>query len=75
MVKAIIDIDSQTNQLLNIIKAQYNLKDKSQAINKLAQLFKNNEELNPSYISKAQEISKSQSIEIGTIQELKARYK
>ena len=74
MVKAIIDIDSQTNQLLNIIKAQYNLKDKSQAINKLAQLFRDNEELNPNYISRAQEISKSNSIEIGTIQELKTRY-
>ena len=74
MVKAIIDIDSQTNQLLNIIKAQYNLKDKSQAINKLAKIFQDGEELNPSYIQKAQQISKSESIEVGTVRELRARY-
>ncbi|MBS3154900.1 DUF2683 family protein [Candidatus Woesearchaeota archaeon] len=38
MVKAIIDIPESTNHLLNIIKAKYNLKDKSQAISKIAEL-------------------------------------
>jgi len=38
MVKAIIDIPESTNHLLNIIKAKYNLKDKSEAISKIAEL-------------------------------------
>ncbi len=39
MVKAIIEIDDRTNRILNIIKAQHGLKDKSQAINLMAQQF------------------------------------
>lgn len=39
MVKAIIEIDDRTNRILNILKAKYGLKDKSQAINLMAQQF------------------------------------
>ena len=39
MVKAIITIDERTNRILNIVKAKYGLKDKSQAINLMAQQF------------------------------------
>jgi hypothetical protein len=39
MVKAIIDIDDRTNRVLNILKAKYGLKDKSQAIILMAQQF------------------------------------
>ena len=39
MVKAIIEIDDRTNRILNIIKAKHGLKDKSQAINLMAQQF------------------------------------
>lgn len=40
----------------------------------ITQLFRNNEELNPSYIFKSQKISKSKSIEVRTIQKLRERY-
>jgi hypothetical protein len=33
MVQAVINIDENTNRVLNIVKAKYGLKDKSQAIN------------------------------------------
>lgn len=33
MVQAMINIDENTNRVLNIIKAKHGLKDKSQAIN------------------------------------------
>ncbi len=33
MVKAMIDIDEHANQILNIVKAMYDLPDKSHAIN------------------------------------------
>ena len=38
MVKAIIDVNKDTNRILNIIKAEYDLKTKSEAIEKLAEL-------------------------------------
>jgi len=39
VVKAIIEIDERTNRILNILKAKHGLKDKSQAINLMAQQF------------------------------------
>jgi hypothetical protein len=35
MVQAVIDISEQTNQILNIVKAKYNLKNKSEAIERV----------------------------------------
>lgn len=40
MVKAIIDIPESVNHILNIIKAKYKLKDKSEAISKIAELVR-----------------------------------
>ncbi len=39
MVQAIINIPEHTNQLLNIVKAKYGLKDKSQAIERMAEEY------------------------------------
>ena len=39
MVKAIVTIDERTNRILNILKAKHGLKDKSQAINLMAQQY------------------------------------
>jgi hypothetical protein len=39
MVKAIVEINERTNRILNILKAKHGLKDKSQAINLMAQQF------------------------------------
>jgi len=33
MVQAVINIDEKTNRVLNIVKAKFGLRDKSQAIN------------------------------------------
>lgn len=33
MIQAVIKIDDRTNRVLNIVKAKFGLKDKSQAIN------------------------------------------
>ena len=38
MVKAIIDINKETNRILNIIKAEHALRTKSAAIEKLAEI-------------------------------------
>jgi hypothetical protein len=53
MVKAIVTIDDRTNRILNILKAKYDLKDKSQAINLMAQQFEEcilEPELRPEFI-------------------------
>ena len=35
MVQAMVNISENTNHILNIVKARYNLKDKSEAIEKV----------------------------------------
>lgn len=39
MVKAIVDIDDHANRVINIVKAKYGLKDKSEAINTLVREY------------------------------------
>ena len=40
MVKAIVEIEEGANKVLNIVKAQYDLKDKSEAINEMARQYR-----------------------------------
>lgn len=39
MVKAIVDIDDHANRVINIVKAKYGLKDKSEAINTIVREY------------------------------------
>lgn len=39
MVKAIVDIDEKANRVLNIVKAKEDLKDKSDAINLIVNIY------------------------------------
>ena len=67
MVKAIVDISRRANRVINIIKAKYDLKDKSQAINKMAEEFEEfilEPELRPEYIQKLRRIEKEKTIKI-----------
>ena len=64
MVKAIVTIDDRTNRILNIVKAKYGLKDKSQALNLMAKQFEAcvmEPELRPAFIEslKASETEKT----------------
>ena len=72
MVKAVIDIDDRTNQVLNIVKAQYGLKDKSEAIETVVQIFEEEvlePELKPAYIKKVKRIEKEKSIKVKSFSE------
>ena len=72
MVKAIIDIDVSTNRILGIIKAEFGLKDKSQAINVMAREYEElvfEPKIRPSYLKKLKKISKEKTIHIGTIKD------
>ena len=69
MVQAIINVNERTNQVLNIVKAKYNLRDKSEAINVMAEKYEENIleiELRPEYVKKAQKIMKEKAIYVGT---------
>ena len=59
MVQAFIDINERANRILNILKAKYGLKDKSQAIERMAEEYEENllePELKPEYIEKIRKI-------------------
>lgn len=77
MVKAIVNIDEETNKLLNILKAQHGLKDKSQAINKLAIEYRElvlESGIKPEYMKKWRRIQKEKILRIGTLQDFRKRY-
>ena len=62
MVSAIIDIDEKTNRILNMIKAKFGLKDKSQAIDMMAMQYEQEilePALKPEYTRQISRIRKS----------------
>jgi hypothetical protein len=74
MVQAVINIDDKTNQVLNIIKARYGLKDNSEAIMYMTAEYEKDHlepELRPEFIKKAQEIMKQEPIDVGTVENWK----
>ena len=69
-----IRISKRTNQILNIVKARHNLKDKSQAIDFMTNEYANTllePELRPEFIEKMGEIAKQKSI---PVEEFEKRY-
>ena len=75
MVQAMIQISKNANQILNIVKARFNLKDKSEAIEKVVLDYGEDilePELKPEFIEKIKRIEKEKSIKFKDINELKA---
>ena len=66
MVKAIIDIGKETNRILNMVKAEFDLKDKSQAIDRLAaeygKLVRLEPEVRPEYMRKLMKLRKGKHV-------------
>ena len=78
MVKAIVDIDEQANNVINVLKARYGLKDKSQAINEMARQYKElvlESDIKPEYLRKLKKIQKEPIIRIGSASDFQKRYK
>lgn len=74
MVQAMIEISEEANQILNIVKARYNLKTKSEAIVKIVIECGGNilePELRPEYLEKLQKIEKEKGISFKNISELR----
>lgn len=74
MVQAIIDIDAHTNQILNIVKAKFGLKDKSQAITVVAKEYEEQilePQLRPEYLEKLKKIEKQKGLPFKNVSELR----
>lgn len=77
MVQAIINIDDDANRILNIVKAKFGLKDKSEAINMVTQQYAQEllePALRPEYVDKALKIHAQPSIKVGSVANLRKRY-
>ena len=67
MVQALVEFDDNTNRVLNIVKAKYGLRDKSEAIKFIVVEYieyENEPELKPEFIKKMEEIQKQKSIKV-----------
>ena len=77
MVKAIVEIDEEANRVINLIKAQYDFKDKSQAINELAKQYKElvlESEIRPEYLKRLKEIRSEPILRVGSVKDFEKRY-
>ncbi len=67
MVQALIEIDDNTNRVLNVVKAKYNLNDKGQAITLVVEKYiesSGEPELKPEFIKKIKKTEKQKSIKV-----------
>ncbi len=72
-----INITEEANRVLNILKAKYGLKDKSEAINLVVKEYEQEflePELRPEFIENALRVHKQKSIKLGSIEGLRKRY-
>ena len=74
MVQSIIDIGENEDRVINIVKARFGLKNKSQAIALIAKTYEDSflePELKPSYIVKLGTIKREKGIKFNGIEELR----
>ena len=72
MVNALIKIDENVNRILNLIKAKYGFKDKSEAIAFVINNYVDNEgepELRPEFVEKMRKIQKQKSVKVNNFAE------
>lgn len=76
-MKALLDIPQEVNQTLNIIKAQYNLKNKVEAITFVVNKFKEEHmelELRPEFVEKILKGENKKRIKFKSVEDLRKRY-
>jgi len=74
MVQNIIQINERDDRILNIVKAKYGLKNKSEAVALIAKVYEESflePELRPEYIEKLEKIRKGRFIKYNSIEELR----
>lgn len=76
MPTAIVELNDKANRVVNIVKAIYNLKDKSQALNKMAEEYEQEileMQLRPEYLKKLKRIEKEKSLKVKDVDEYFSR--
>ncbi|MFA5174227.1 MAG: DUF2683 family protein [Candidatus Pacearchaeota archaeon] len=74
MVQNIIDINEREDRILNIIKAKFGLKNKSEAVAFIARAYEESflePELRPEYLEKLEKIRKGKYIKYNSIEDLR----
>lgn len=72
MPTAIVKLDVEANRVINIVKAKYGFRDKSQAINKMAEEYEHEllePELRPEYVEKLRKIEKEKTVKVKDLDE------
>ena len=67
MVHALVELDENTNRVLNIVKARFGLKDKSEAIKTIIQYYVETEaepELKPEFMERIKKAEKGKFIKV-----------
>ncbi|MAH17745.1 MAG: antitoxin [Euryarchaeota archaeon] len=67
MINALIKLDERSNRVLNIIKAQLGLRNKSEAVQVAVQAYETEHlepELRPSYVARLKELRDEESVEV-----------
>lgn len=74
MVQNIINLEQNEDRILNIIKAQHGLKNKSDAVSLIIQIYSQTfleNELKPEYLKKLENIRKGKYIKFNSIEDLR----
>jgi len=74
MVQNIIEIGEREDRVLNIVKAKFGLKNKSEAVAIIAQIYEKSfleSELRPEYLEKLQKIRKGKYFKFNFIDDLR----
>lgn len=72
MVQALVEINNNTNRVLNIVKAKFGLRDKGKAIEFVVSEYivqEDEPELKPEFIEKMKRIQKQKSIRVRNFSE------
>ncbi|MDP2749961.1 MAG: DUF2683 family protein [Nanoarchaeota archaeon] len=67
MVQALVEINDDTNRVLNVVKAKYDLRDKGKAIEFVVHKYievENEPELRPEFVENIKKIEKQKSIRV-----------
>jgi len=74
MVQSIIDINEREDRILNIVKAKFGLRNKSEAVALIAKIYEDSflePELRPEYLEKLERIRKGKYIKFNSVKELR----
>ncbi|MBU0957621.1 MAG: DUF2683 family protein [Nanoarchaeota archaeon] len=74
MIQSIIQLDDEEDRILNIVKAKFGLKNKSQAISLVAKIYADSflePELRPEFLEKIHKIKQQTGIRFSDVDELR----